>query len=481
MLTLDIVKLLIYTMVFMIIAGIAIVYIRRQEILDNWEQERCRPYILPISGWIKADDGKTPGQSTKDNFTECSKGIFAAVFGVILEPVYSIFRKIGDALKNLSSITNWFREFMTKIRGFIEQIFRGLYSRMGTLLTQLMVMFSKLRNIMQRSASMTNVLVYMLLSGVSQAIAGYNLGRTIVKVVIALAAALAFILGLFFPPVLAFVIGLAAAAGISFCFDESTLITMDDGTEKPINEIEPGDVVAVGGEVLGVYRLENNTDMYLLGETIVSGNHYVKGPNGWCEVSEYPGAILIPEYTKPVIWCLRTVRNKIVVAGVEYADYEESTNDMLWMNCRINESLNIPGDYTLDLEAGWSPTTLVPMKKEGEYKNICELKVGDILSAGIRVIGVYRGRVEDENVYQYKRNMGMGGSIVEVDGERYNRMYSVGRYIGKYTGEVYNIFTDTGFWLMPDGSIVRDYTETRDAECHREIQEHCLRCIKITE
>ena len=481
MLTLDIVKLLGFTMAFLAIAGIAMVYIRRQEIIDNWDQERCRPYILPISGWIKADDGKTAGQSTKDNFVECSKGIFAAVFAVILEPVYGIFRKIGEALKNLSSITNWFREFMAKIRGFIEKIFRGLFSRMGTLLTQLMVMFSKLRNIMQRSASMTNVLVYMLLSGVSQAIAGYNLGRTIVKVVVALAAALAFILGLFFPPVLAFVIGLAAAAGISFCFDEDTPVTMADGSEKPIKSVEPGDVVAGGGEVLGVYRLANNTDMYLLGDTIVSGNHYVRGPNGWCEVSEYPGAVLISGYTKPVIWCLKTAGNRIVIRGVEYADYEESVNDVQWMNRRINESLGVRDDSGLDLEEGWTPTTEIPMEMEGVKKNICDLKVGDVLAAGVRVIGVYRGYVDDEDVYQYKRQMGMGGSIVEADGERYSRLHSTGRYMGKYTGEVYNIFTDMGFWLMSDGSIVRDYTETRDAECHREIQEHCLRSLKMAD
>jgi hypothetical protein len=105
------------------------------------------------------------------------------------------------------------------------------------------------------------------------------------------------------------------------CFAPGTCVLMEDGTQRPIEQVRIGDRVAEGGLVLATGRFLAS-DMYLLGGVLVSGSHLTLHEGLWAPVSEHPEAVrMLPRLMK--VHNIMTSENLIIVAGMTFTDHSE--------------------------------------------------------------------------------------------------------------------------------------------------------------
>jgi len=119
--------------------------------------------------------------------------------------------------------------------------------------------------------------------------------------------------------------------GDSGCFIKGTLITMLDGSKKPVEKVDLGDNVAVGGKVFAVGRFLN-TELYDYKGIKVSGSHMVNEDGTWLRVRD-------TKYGKSLGDDLNTVyvfgseNRRILIDNILFTDYfEVSEQDQLINN-----------------------------------------------------------------------------------------------------------------------------------------------------
>ena len=75
---------------------------------NNWEDYRCSPTIMPISGHINKEDNLTASEATQQNFEYCTNTISSSFMDELLEPVNYINKGLldlgGDIQANIQSI-----------------------------------------------------------------------------------------------------------------------------------------------------------------------------------------------------------------------------------------------------------------------------------------------------------------------------------------------------------------------------------------
>jgi len=122
------------------------------------------------------------------------------------------------------------------------------------------------------------------------------------------------------------------------CFAPGTCVLMADGTERPIERVRVGDLLADGGRVT-MTGLFLAADLYRLGAVEVTGDHLVRGPAGWVPVRAHPDAVRLlgPER---LVHNLATTRNRVRAGGLLFADYAEITGPLLedLLNLRVEAS-----------------------------------------------------------------------------------------------------------------------------------------------
>jgi len=118
-----------------------------------------------------------------------------------------------------------------------------------------------------------------------------------------------------------------------FCFHPATLVTMEDGSEKPISQIEIKDKTK-GGEVWAVKKAVG-TDFYWYRGVLVTGKHAVKENGKWIRVETSSDARRVPNFVE-VVFNLVTSDHRIWANGIEFADELETDQ---YESLNLDESL----------------------------------------------------------------------------------------------------------------------------------------------
>jgi hypothetical protein len=106
------------------------------------------------------------------------------------------------------------------------------------------------------------------------------------------------------------------------CFLKGTLITMLDGTRKPVEQVDLGNKVAIGGKVFatGKFLVENLHDYKGIK---VSGSHMVNEDNKWVRVedSKHGKPLGDDEHT---VYVFGSENRRILINGILFTDYFET-------------------------------------------------------------------------------------------------------------------------------------------------------------
>ena len=105
----------------------------------------------------------------------------------------------------------------------------------------------------------------------------------------------------------------------SGCFVAGTLVSMMDGSAKPVEEVDLGDQVAVGGKVFAVGKFLVN-DLHDYKGIKVAGNHMVNEDNLWVNVRDSKHGVPLgdEEHTVHIFAC---ENRRILINGIMFADY----------------------------------------------------------------------------------------------------------------------------------------------------------------
>ena len=98
--------------------------------LDNsgnsvWAKEKCKPYILPISGMIKQEPGMNSYESTYHNFKKCSEDGYKSGAWKFFNPLYLISGSITTLFTAILSIISTVRQTVQTISHYIIDRFKS--------------------------------------------------------------------------------------------------------------------------------------------------------------------------------------------------------------------------------------------------------------------------------------------------------------------------------------------------------------------
>jgi len=105
------------------------------------------------------------------------------------------------------------------------------------------------------------------------------------------------------------------------CFLKGTLITMLDGTRKPVEQVDLGDKVAVGGKVFAVGRFLN-TELYDYKGIKVSGSHMVNEDGTWMRVRDTKHGKSLGD-DQNTVYVFGSENRRILINDILFTDYFE--------------------------------------------------------------------------------------------------------------------------------------------------------------
>lgn len=423
----------IITIICFLFISYCFVIINSQPIIDDWANQRCSPSVIPFAGFITHPDDLSAIEYTQQNFTYCIQNMVSGVTGIALEPltfIANMLSKTSDQIKNsLQSI----RAMFDKIRVMFQQVSQEIMGRIINFmipLQQIIISFKDLIGKIQgtMTAGLFTLLgSYYTLKSLMGAIAQF-----IITILIALCAMIAVFWAIPFTwgaaiantaifvaiaipmsIILAFMIDvLKVKTNLSIpkikCFDKNTLIKMNNGTIKKISEIKPGELLINNNEVTAIIKVETKGSiMYNLNNVIVSDTHVVKYKDKWIRVSQHPDSILYlsSSYDEPYLYCLNTTNKIILINDTIFTDWDEIyENDIIKIKNNHIIKINELKDIHTYLDCGFNSLTKITLKN-GTYKEIKNIVIGDILENGEIVYGVVE--INGENVNkQYMINLG---------------------------------------------------------------------------
>lgn len=437
----EIIKIILILSTFLLATAIIVATQYKQYIEDNWIEYRCNPLVFPFAGYFGHDSGET--------FSNCMMQIFTGFGGDMLAPISFMAGSMSSILKDFTDQIQGMREFFYTFRSLFLNFVVGIMKRIEDGASTLQFLMAKLKAILERLWGIMVTVIYT----------GFTSIETMTSV--------------FKGPIGGF--------AKLFCFDGDNEVLMINKEKKKISEINVNDKIYLGGKVIAKMKFTSEDNiMCEYNGVIVSVSHLVKYKNEWKRLYNVDNKKIIKDYDKKYIYCLVTENNLITINNCIFTDYIETSNPYInrkiknimltHLNNKDYKRMSI--QYKKDFYCtGFDKDTLIKMKVG--YKKIKDIKIGDLIHNGNKVIGKIKQNpinqkvcildniiLSDSNIILYKNNW---MEVKDIDNIKYK----------EYNENLYNICVE-GNILYIGEHIFRDYEEVDDNQT-------CLKCDNYIE
>jgi hypothetical protein len=415
------------TLLLLLGCAFCYVMIRAQSIKADWPNQRCHPYVIPFAGFINKPNNMTMEEYTQQNFDFCSQTILGSGVGESLQPLTFVTNIMSSIAKGIQKSIQDIRAVFNNVRTDIQSMASETMGRLLNMMIPLQQMFIDFKDIIAKIEGTLTATIYSSIGAyyTFQSLMG-AIVNSIITILIAMAA---LIITLWLVPftwpvatsmsAIFISISIPLALILAFmtqvlhvkannpipglpskpqCFDENTMIEMNDGSLKPISEIKIGEILKNNNVVTATLILKKTTAvMYELNGVIVSDYHLVfhRQGEGWIYVTNHPDAKKVSFYESSHLYCLNTSQKVIEIKNMLFLDWDEIAN--LKHETQIEKCLkkrginpisqNVKQNIHRYLEGGLSGDTILPLWN-GNTKEIRSLKMGDLLKGGEKVIGL---------------------------------------------------------------------------------------------
>ena len=479
-------------LIMFVVISYSVVMKNIQPIKDNWAKERCKANVIPFAGLINAPEGTSTSDFTKQNFTYCMQDILKSITGFATQPLTYITYSINLIYKEIARALNAIRSLLANIRSNLTSITQEIMGRILNVTVPIRKMLIAFNDMGQKVIGILTSGLYTSL-GTYYALKAF-LGALVQIIIIVLVASIAIIIGLWlsfmWPAAIAGTILFVTVAIIcaivlvflknvlhvkggfkipkapkkpKICFDKDTMIKMVDGGMKKISDINVGDKLwdysgtGKNNYVTAVLKLDaTHSKMYNIGDITVSETHQVKHNDSWILVKDHPNAVLIENYSEPVIYCLNTSSKEIIVGDYIFTDWDEVTDDVfkmisdyvyIYFSKRKAEKEEIHKIF----DRGLSGNTLIRLKN-GLKKRVDSIQLGDVLKYGENVYGIVEICGKESKCDYLEIN---DSRISYADGYFSDENFNKGE-------KLYHLLTDTGNFNVDSKIKIRDYNSLID-------------------
>jgi hypothetical protein len=427
----SVILFVIISIVFFLAVSYCFVMINAKPIADDWPNQRCKPNIIPFAGLITHPDDITASEYTAENFSYCIQNILSDITGEAISPLTFVTNSLLAVSNGISESLQAIRGMIDKVRTFAQSIFEEIMGRIMNIMIPLQQIIMSFKDFVGKiQGTLTGGLFtllgsYYTLKSLMGAIAQFIIIILIaIAVVVAILWILPFTWGLAatntaifiaiaipMAIILAFMIDvLKVKTSLSIpsikCFDKNTLFTMNDGSTKIISEIKVGDILLNNNEVTAVVKVDTKgSSMYFLDGICVSDTHKIFYHRKWICVHQHPNAIKVSQYNEPYLYCLNTTKKTIQINNLIFSDWDEiDENDFIEITNNPFIQINEVSDIHTFLDSGFEGSTPIVVNS-GEFRNIKDICVGDILQNGEKVYGIVE--INGKNINeQYKFILG---------------------------------------------------------------------------
>ena len=436
----EVIKIILILSAFIIATVIIVGTQYKQYIQDNWIEFRCNPIIFPFASYF--------GHDSSETFSNCMMQTFTGFGGDMLKPVGSMTGQISGILKDFTDNIQDIRGFFSTFRNLFLTFVQGIMTRIEDGASTLQFLMTKLKAILERLWGIMVTVIYV----------GFTSVETMTSV--------------FKGPIGGF--------AKFFCFDGDNLVTMKNGEKRKISEIKIGDKIYLGNKVLGILKFtsEDNIMCNYKG-VIVSITHLVKDNNKWKRLHQIKDKKIIKKYDKQYIYCLITENNLISINGSTFSDYIETSNPIAnnkiknIMISYLNKSKYIGkiGNQKDFYCSGFNKNTIIKMYNC--EKKIQDIKIGDLLTNGKKVLGITKQLTTTKNICVFN-NIILSDSNIVFHNNKWKQIKDIENieYID-CNDYLYNLCTEDNI-ININNFIFRDYEEVDD-------EKTCLMCDEYIE
>lgn len=136
--------------------------INTEQIRADWNNQKCKPNIMPFAGMINAPANMSKMEYTEKNFAECTQNILTDITDIALIPVHYTVSIITATVGEIMSIINSMRELINKIRNSIAEITSDIMSRVLNIITPLTETIITVKSMLGKSNGVVTAVMYTL-------------------------------------------------------------------------------------------------------------------------------------------------------------------------------------------------------------------------------------------------------------------------------------------------------------------------------
>ena len=460
-----------------------------EPIKADWENQKCSPAVMPFAGFINKGPNDSAFEFTGKNFTGCVQSILTNVIAYAFQPIYYIMKNLTGSLSELINSMNSMRAMFDKIRVSIKEFST---ETMGRTLNITMPIVQTIITVKDMGAKMVGTLTASLFTLYGsyltlQSLFAFILQLITTILIILVAMIIGFLIISFIPifgswaiPVAATNIAIMIAIliptimvqifmsnvlqlsseslpSVPSCFAGETILEQRHSiNKKTIADIEIGDVLKGGEIVTAVMKFSSKGQaVYEVNGVKVTGEHRIfDNTLGWIKVKNHPDSVMISDFNEPFVYCLGTNKKTFKIGDQLYSDWDD-IDERVFRNLKkfCSEIYNNKDIHTY-LDNGITASSLIKLD-DGESIPITDIKIDDILTNGVKVLGVIKiDATNIRGVYKYKYNHKTisGFNINICLGERDLST----ELIDCREKHLYQLLTDTGYF-MANGITIRDY------------------------
>ena len=135
-------QILIYFIIFLSCVGYLLLVENRQKIIDDWENYRCNPLVMPFASYF--------GHNASENLEGCLSVSFKLFFDMLMAPFNGMMSMISGLLGNLVTQLNFIRNLTAPIREFVKSAAQSVFKKTENLMNVVMFTFLKMNDILKK-------------------------------------------------------------------------------------------------------------------------------------------------------------------------------------------------------------------------------------------------------------------------------------------------------------------------------------------
>ena len=487
---------IIITIILILFIGGCYAMININAVREDWVNQRCKPYVIPIAGLINRPPGVSIKDFTEQNFNYCSQTILKGMTSATVEPITYTTKLLSGALNGMENAMNDVRPMFNKSRDFFKNLTEDVMGRLINITVPLQQIVITFKDFISK-------VMGTMASGLFTALGSYltlkSVFGVIAKVILIVLIAIAALIVIFW--ITPFTYGAAIAStsifvatsiplaiilvfmskildinpGINIpsvkCFDKNTQFILKNGTKQSICNLQLGDKLQNNSIITAKITVDAvNSVMYNLNGIIVSDSHMVKYNNKWIRVDEHPQSIKINDYKNPYLYCINTDNKTIELNDILFTDWDEIFDEDLEKikniklknvkyKFNVDSNINNLNDINVEnmdihkyLDGGFNGDTIIKLKN-GLVKKLKNVNIGDVLENGEKVYGyteIDGTNLNEQSLYNLAKNKFIqGGGNINICDKTINYTSTLDldeknkKNINDFDNKLYHLLTNT--------------------------------------